>query len=244
MAGHSKWKTIKNRKGKEDARRGKIFTKMARMIMVAVKEGGPDPSYNAALQQAIDKAKAENMPNDNIDRAIKKAAGEGDGAHFEEVWYEGYGPEGIAVIVQTLTDNRNRTAPEIRHAFDKNGGNLGQTGSVMFLFERKGVLVCETEEGREEEILMQAIEAGAEDVISEDGIVEIYTEPTEFAKVRQELSGAGLTFERLDLSYLPLSTTAIEDEKSREAMFKLIDQLEENDDVQEVYHNWEVPETE
>lgn len=139
MAGHSKWNNIKNKKGKEDARRGQIFTKLSRMISVAVKEGGTDPSYNPALQSAIDKAKAENMPNDNIERAIKRAAGEDADTHYEEVWYEGYGPEGVAVIVQCLTDNRNRTAPDIRHAFDKYGGNLGQTGSVTFLFERKGV---------------------------------------------------------------------------------------------------------
>lgn len=153
MAGHSKWNNIKNKKGKEDARRGQIFTKLSRMISVAVKEGGTDPSYNPALQSAIDKAKAENMPNDNIERAIKRAAGEDADTHYEEVWYEGYGPEGVAVIVQCLTDNRNRTAPDIRHAFDKYGGNLGQTGSVTFLFERKGVLIADEKSMPEDDFL-------------------------------------------------------------------------------------------
>lgn len=241
MAGHSKWSNIKNKKGKEDARRGQVFTKLSRMISVAVKEGGTDPAYNAALQSAIDKAKAENMPNDNIERAIKKAAGEGQDTHFEEVWYEGYGPEGVAVIVQCLTDNRNRTAPDMRHAFDKYGGNLGQTGSVRFMFERKGVLIAADEGLDEETFFLQAIEAGAEDVVHEDGYFEVITEADDFNRVKQQLLADGINFERLDLSYLPTNLTVIQDEKNRSNMEKMIDLLEENDDVQEVYHNWDEP---
>ncbi len=244
MAGHSKWKTIKNKKGKEDAKRGKVFTKMSRMIAVAVKEGGADPAYNAALQSAIDKAKAENMPNENIDRAVKKAAGEASDTQFEEIWYEGYGPEGVAVIVQTLTDNRNRTAPDIRHAFDKYGGNMGQTGSVSFLFERKGVLVVEAEGHEEEEFMLTAIDAGAEDVIADDGYFEIRTAVEDFNAVKTALADTVKEFERLDLSYLPINTVKISDEANIKNMLKMIDALEENDDVQEVYHNWDEPEDE
>lgn len=244
MAGHSKWKTIKNRKGKEDAKRGKVFTKIARMIMVATKEGGADPAYNAALQSAIDKAKAENMPNDNIERAIKKGSGEGSDTQFEEIWYEGYGPEGVAVIVQTLTDNRNRTAPDVRHAFDKFGGNLGQTGSVSFLFERKGVMVVDGEGKDEDEFLLTAIDAGAEDVIVQDGFFEIRTASEDFAEVKRNLSGVVDSFESLDLSYIPINLVKLTDEQSIKNMERLIDALEENDDVQEVYHNWDEPEDE
>lgn len=242
MAGHSKWNNIKNKKGKEDAKRGQIFTKMSRMISVAVKEGGTDPAYNAALQTAIDKAKAENMPNDNIERAIKKAAGEGQDQQFEEIWYEGYGPEGVAVIVQCLTDNRNRTAPDIRHAFDKYGGNLGQTGSVRFMFERKGVLIAEDRVMDEEDFFLLAIDAGAQDVSHEEGYYEVLTETEDFSRVKQQLLEAGIEFERLDISYLPNTHAVIQDEKNRQNMEKMIDVLEDNDDVQEVYHNWEIPE--
>lgn len=242
MAGHSKWNNIKNKKEKEDAKRGQIFTKMSRMISVAVKEGGTDPAYNAALQTAIDKAKAENMPNDNIERAIKKAAGEGQDQQFEEIWYEGYGPEGVAVIVQCLTDNRNRTAPDIRHAFDKYGGNLGQTGSVRFMFERKGVLIAEDRVMDEEDFFLLAIDAGAQDVSHEEGYYEVLTETEDFSRVKQQLLEAGIEFERLDISYLPNTHAVIQDEKNRQNMEKMIDVLEDNDDVQEVYHNWEIPE--
>ena len=242
MAGHSKWNNIKNKKGKEDAKRGQIFTKMSRMISVAVKEGGTDPAYNAALQTAIDKAKAENMPNDNIERAIKKAAGEGQDQQFEEIWYEGYGPEGVAVIVQCLTDNRNRTAPDIRHAFDKYGGNLGQTGSVRFMFERKGVLIAEDRVMDEEDFCLLAIDAGAQDVSHEEGYYEVLTETEDFSRVKQQLLEAGIEFERLDISYQPNTHAVIQDEKNRQNMEKMIDVLEDNDDVQEVYHNWEIPE--
>lgn len=240
MSGHSKWHNIKNKKGKADAKRGKIFTKMARKIAVAVKEGGDDPDYNPALKAAIDSAKAENMPNDNIERAIKKAAGEGDSDNFESVTYEGYGPSGIAVMVQCLTDNRNRTAPEVRHAFDKNGGNLGTDGSVSFLFERKGQLGIEIKEGMDPEVVeMDAIEAGAEDIRTEDGGIEIITAPEDYQSVRKHLEEAGYEFVISEITYLPQTTTVLDDPEDRKKMNKLIDQLEESDDVQEVIHNWE-----
>ena len=240
MSGHSKWHNIKNKKGKADAKRGKIFTKMARKIAVAVKEGGDDPDYNPALKAAIDSAKAENMPNDNIERAIKKAAGEGDSDNFESVTYEGYGPSGIAVMVQCLTDNRNRTAPEVRQAFDKNGGNLGTDGSVSFLFERKGQLGIEIKEGVDPEVVeMDAIEAGAEDIRTEDGGIEIITAPEDYQSVRKNLEEAGYEFVISEITYLPQTTTVLDDPEDRKKMNKLIDQLEESDDVQEVIHNWE-----
>ncbi|MEJ8786011.1 YebC/PmpR family DNA-binding transcriptional regulator [Peptoniphilus sp. HCN-40583] len=240
MSGHSKWHNIKNKKGKADAKRGKIFTKMARKIAVAVKEGGDDPDYNPALKAAIDSAKAENMPNDNIERAIKKAAGEGDGGNFESITYEGYGPSGIAVMVQCLTDNRNRTAPDVRHAFDKHGGNLGTDGSVSFLFDRKGQLGIEIKEGMDPEVVeMDAIEAGAEDIRTEEGGIEIITSPEEYQTVRKNLEEAGYEFVISEITYLPQTTTVLEDPEDRKKMAKLIDQLEENDDVQEVIHNWE-----
>ena len=240
MSGHSKWHNIKNKKGKADAKRGKIFTKMARKIAVAVKEGGDDPDYNPALKAAIDSAKAENMPNDNIERAIKKAAGEGDDGNYESITYEGYGPSGIAVMVQCLTDNRNRTAPDVRHAFDKHGGNLGTDGSVSFLFDRKGQLGIEIKEGMDPEVVeMDAIEAGAEDIRTEDWGIEIITSPEDYQTVRKNLEEAGYEFVISEITYLPQTTTVLDDPEDRKKMAKLIDQLEENDDVQEVIHNWE-----
>ncbi|MDU7502364.1 MAG: YebC/PmpR family DNA-binding transcriptional regulator, partial [Finegoldia magna] len=175
MSGHNKWSKIKNKKGSEDARRGKVFTKMARAITVAVREGGADPEYNPSLKSVIEKARAENMPNDNIDRAIKKASGDGDSANYENIVYEGYGPEGVAVIVECLTDNRNRTASDVRHYFDKFGGNLGQNGSVSFMFQRKGLLLIEAESLDEEEVMMDSLDAGAEDFEADDGIFVINT---------------------------------------------------------------------
>ncbi|KGG79582.1 transcriptional regulator [Caloranaerobacter azorensis H53214] len=243
MAGHSKWANIKHRKGKQDAKRAKIFTKLTRAIIVAAREGGADPEYNAALKTAIEKAKAANMPNDNIERAIKKGAGELDGVNYEEITYEGYGPGGIAVLVEVLTDNRNRTASDIRHYFSKFGGNLGSTGCVSFMFDRKGVLIIEKEEGiDEEELMMQAIEAGAEDFITEEEYFEITTSPEDFATVRDSLKQAGYTFTTAEISFIPQNTTGLTDEEDIKNMTKLIDALEDNDDVQNVYHNWEMPE--
>ncbi len=195
MAGHSKWSNIKHKKGKEDAKRAKEFTKLGRSIMVAAREGGPDPEYNPALKAAIEKAKAANMPNDNIERAIKRGSGELEGGNFEEIVYEGYGPGGIAVFVSCLTDNRNRTASEVRHAFDKYGGNLGQTGCVSFMFDRKGLLVIDKKESiDEEELMLQAIDLGAEDFNSEDDFYEIITSPENFNQVRDALSSNGYEF--------------------------------------------------
>lgn len=245
MAGHSKWHNIKNKKGKEDAKRGKIFTKLARTIMVAVREGGPDPEFNPALKAAIDKAKAANMPNDNIERAIKRGAGETDGQNFEEIIYEGYGPAGIAVFVECLTDNRNRTAPEIRHAFDKAGGNLGQSGSVTFMFDRKGLIAIERDDSiDEDELTMLAIELGAEDFEAEEEGFEIITAPEDFDRVRNGLSEAGYKFAMAELTYIPQTTVTLTDPEDIKKMEKLIDMLEDNDDVQAVHHNWEMPEEE
>lgn len=245
MAGHSKWNNIKNKKGKEDAKRAKIFTKLGRYIMVAAKEGGSDPDYNPALKAAIEKAKAENMPNDNIDRAIKKGAGELGADNFEEIIYEGYGPSGIAVFVESLTDNRNRTAPEIRHAFDKCGGNMGQSGSVTFMFDRKGVIAIErTDSIDEDELTMMAIELGAEDFESEEEGFEIITAIEDFNNVRNGLSEAGYEFAMAELTYIPQTTVELTNPDDIKNMEKLIDMLEDNDDVQAVHHNWEMPEEE
>ncbi|NLV89411.1 MAG: YebC/PmpR family DNA-binding transcriptional regulator [Tissierellia bacterium] len=245
MAGHSKWNNIKHKKGKEDAKRAKIFTKLGRYIMVAAREGGPDPDFNPALKAAIEKAKAANMPNDNIERAIKKGSGELGSDSFEEIIYEGYGPGGIAVFVQCLTDNRNRTASDIRHAFDKNGGNLGQTGCVTFMFDKKGVIAIErTDSIDEDELTMLAIDLGAEDFTSEEEGFEIITTPDDFNDVRDGLAQNGYTFAMAELSYIPQNTVKLTDPEDIKNMEKLIDMLEDNDDVQEVYHNWEMPEEE
>lgn len=245
MAGHSKWNNIKNKKGKEDAKRAKIFTKLGRYIMVAAKEGGPDPDYNPALKAAIDKAKAENMPNDNIERAIKKGSGELGADNFEEIIYEGYGPGGIAVFAECLTDNRNRTAPDVRHAFDKGGGNMGQSGCVTFMFDKKGMLAIErTDSIDEDELTMLAIDLGAEDFISEDEGFEVITSPEDFNTVKDGLKEAGYEFAVAELTYIPQNTVALTNPDDIKNMQKLIDMLEDNDDVQEVYHNWEMPEEE
>lgn len=242
MAGHSKWSNIKHKKGKEDAKRAKEFTKLGRSIMVAAREGGPDPEYNPALKAAIEKAKAANMPNDNIERAIKRGSGELEGGNFEEIVYEGYGPGGIAVFVSCLTDNRNRTASEVRHAFDKYGGNLGQTGCVSFMFDRKGLLVIDKKESiDEEELMLQAIDLGAEDFNSEDDFYEIITSPEKFNQVRDALSSNGYEFSMAELAFLPQNTSELKDEEDIKNMVKLIEMLEDNDDVQNVYHNWEIP---
>lgn len=241
MSGHSKWSTIKHKKGKEDARRGKVFTKLARYIMVAVKDGGADPDYNPSLKAAIDKAKAENMPNDNIDRAIKKGAGEMGADIFEEIIYEGYGPSGVAVIVNCLTDNRNRTASDVRHAFDKFGGNLGQSGSVAFMFERKGLIAIErTDDMDEDELTMLAIELGAEDFSADEEGFEIITNTSDFNTIRDGLQNSGYSFAAAELTYVPLTYASLESENDIKNIEKMIDMLEENDDVQDVYHNWEM----
>ena len=232
--------TIIQRKGKQDAKKAKEFTKLGRYIMVAAKEGGADPEYNAALKSAIEKAKAANMPNDNIDRAVKKGAGDSDGAVFTELTYEGYGPGGVAVLVECLTDNTNRTAADVRSYFVKGKGNLGTNGCVSFMFDHKGVLVIDKKDGMDdEEIEMAAIEAGAEDFSIEEDHYEIYTEISDFAGVRDALSTQGFEFSMAELRYLPQTMTALSGEDDIKFMTKLIDLLEDNDDVQNVYHNWE-----
>ena len=245
MSGHSKWATIKRKKGAIDAKRGKIFTKIGREIMVAVKEGGPDPDSNSKLRDVIAKAKANNMPNDNITRSIKKASGEGSTSEYFEMVYEGYGPNGIAVMVETLTDNKNRTAGDLRHYFDKNGGNLGQNGCVSFMFDRKGLIVIEKADGIDEDtLMMDALEAGADDFNVEDECYEVMTSVESFSQVRETLEGAGYSFVQAEINYIPQTTTVLDDPESVTKMEKLIDMLEENDDVQNVYHTWEMPEDE
>lgn len=244
MSGHSKWHNIKQKKGKEDAKRGRIFTKLGKYIMVAVKEGGPDPDYNPQLKVAIDKAKAENMPNDNIERAIKKGSGADSAETYEEITYEGYGPSGIAVLVECLTDNRNRTAPDVRHAFDKYGGNLGTTGSVAFMFDKKGQIVVLSEGVDGDELMMIAIEAGAEDVIESEDAYEVLTAAEDYHKVRGALEEAGYEFVQSEITYIPQNYTKLTDPEDIKNMSKMIDMLEDNDDVQEVYTNWDRPEEE
>ena len=238
MAGHNKWSKIKNKKGKEDSKRAKEFTKLGRALMVAAKTGGDNPDYNASLKTAIEKAKAINMPNDNIMRAIKKGASSNEGDNFEQVTYEGYGPSGIAVIVECLTDNRNRTAPDIRHAFDKFGGNLGTTGSVSFMFDHLGVIIIDESKYDSDTVIMDAMETDITDAKSEDGFIEIYTSIEDFNTVKEFLQEKDYEFVDSDIMYIPTNYQEI-DEEAANKMEKLIDMLEENDDVQNVYHNWD-----
>lgn len=239
MSGHSKWKTIKAKKGKEDQRRASVFTKLARYITVAVKEGGSNPEFNPSLKSAIEKAKAENMPNDNIERAIKKGeGGEGD-ANYENVTYEGYGIGGVAVIVDCLTDNRNRTASDVRHAFDKHGGNLGTTGCVSYLFDKKGFIAIENDGSVDEDTLtMDAIDLGAEDFKSYEEGYEIYTSVEDFNQVVEGLKDRGYKLSDFDLSNIPQTTVKLDEEQAIK-FEKMVDDLEESDDVQSVSHNLE-----
>ena len=244
MSGHSKWNNIKRKKEKTDGQRAKIFTKIARELAVAVKEGGSaDPASNSKLKDVIAKAKASNVPNDNIDRAIKKAAS-GGGENYEALRYEGYGPSGIAVIVETLTDNRNRTAGDLRHYFDKFGGNMGQTGCVAFMFNQKGVLAVEAEGLDEDQVMEDALEAGAADFASDGDVFEITTEPDDFSAVRDALEAKGYTFVSAEVEMVPDVYSEIADPDLVVKMEKLLDALEDNDDVQSVWHNWERPEEE
>lgn len=238
MSGHSKWHNIQAKKGKADAARGKIFTKLGRELLIATKEGGPDPAGNSKLKAVIAKCKAANMPNDTINNAIKKASTSNE--NYEEIVYEGYGPNGVAVIVEANTDNKNRTAADVRHVFDKAGGNLGTSGCVSYMFNKKGVIVIEKENCAldEEELMMIALDAGAEDITSDDEIFEITTEPSNFSEVREKLEEQGLTFVEAEVQMIP-TTTVVLDEKGQEKMERLIDNLDELDDVMNVYHNWE-----
>ncbi|MBR3763790.1 MAG: YebC/PmpR family DNA-binding transcriptional regulator [Clostridia bacterium] len=243
MSGHSKWHNIQAKKGKADAARGAIFTKIGREIAIAVRAGGPNPDNNTKLRDIIAKAKANNMPNDNIKRSIQKASGELSNVVYEEITYEGYAPGGVAVIVTTITDNRNRTASDVRHCFAKNGGNMGTTGSVSFMFDEKGVLVVEKAPGMdEEELMMMALDAGAEDMTAEDDVFEITTAPNDFSAVREALEAQGITFLSAEVGMIPQNTVAINDEDTLKSITKMLEMLEENDDVQNVYHNAELPE--
>ncbi len=238
MAGHSKWNNIKRRKGAQDAKRGKLFMKLAREIFMAAKEGGGDQEMNSNLRLAVDKAKSNNMPNDNIDRAIKKATGDLDGVNYEEFTYEGYGPGGVAVMVKVLTDNKNRTAADVRHAFNKNDGNLGENGCVSFMFERKGYLVIDRQstEADEDDLMLKVIEAGAEEMETGEDQFEIFTAPEDFTEVKASLEKDGYTFQTSEVTMFPSTYTPL-DKEGVEKMLKLIDMLEDHDDVQDIYHN-------
>jgi YebC/PmpR family DNA-binding regulatory protein len=243
MSGHSKWHNIQAKKGKADAQRGAVFTKIGREIAIAVREGGANPESNGKLRDIIAKAKANNMPNDNIQRSIKKASGELSNVVYEEITYEGYAPGGVAVIVDTISDNRNRTASDVRHCFAKYGGNLGTTGSVGFMFDERGVLVIEREPGSDEdEMMMIALDAGAEDVKVDEDVYEILTAPNDFSTVRENLEKQGYSFLSAEVQKIPQNTVAVTDPDTILKIQKMLDLLEENDDVQNVYHNADLPE--
>lgn len=233
---------IEARKGKQDAQRANVFTKHARAISVAAREGGGDPEYNASLKTAIAKAKADNMPNDNIDRAIKKGVGGGDGENYESITYEGYGPGGVAIIVETLTDNKNRTAGNVRYYFDKNNGNLGTPGCVSFMFDRKGQIFISDEKAEEDSLMEAALDLGAEDFVTDEGGFEILTSPEDFNTVRDGLESAGYEFLQADVKLIPQTTSEVTDPAQIKSLEKLLDLLEEDDDVQNVHHNWEMTE--
>lgn len=240
MSGHSKWHNIQAKKGKADAARGKVFTKLGRELLMAVKQGGPDPVGNSKLKDVISKCKANNMPNDTINNAIKKAAGAGNSENYEEITYEGYGPNGVAIIVNASTDNKNRTAADVRHVFDKAGGNLGTSGCVSYMFNKKGVIVIDKTKTNlsEDELMLLAIDNGAEDFNVEEECYEITTEPSDFTQVREALEAEGIEFVEAEVQMIPTTYIAL-DEKASERMQRLIDNLEDLDDVMDVYHNWE-----
>ncbi len=243
MSGHSKFANIKHKKEKTDAARGRIFTKLGREIAVAVKEGGASLDGNSRLRDVVAKCKANNMPNDTITRSIKKAAGEGANVNYESITYEGYGPGGTAVMVECLTDNKNRTASDVRHAFSKNGGNLGTNGCVSYMFDKKGEIVIEMKPGMDEDEMMeQALEAGADDMVVEEDSFVIYTAPEAFSEVREALEAAGLEMVEAEIRQIPQNMAEIKDEEQQEQMEQLLDMLEDNDDVQNVWHNWDAEE--
>lgn len=242
MAGHSKWANIKHRKGREDAKRGKIFSKFSKKITLAAKNGGGDPEMNAELRMLIQKAKESNMPNDNIDRAIKKGTGELEGVNYEEIIYEGYGPCGTAVYLELMTDNRNRTAAEIRHLLSKHGGNLGETGCVAWMFERKGTLILDqSEQGFDsDELMMAALDAGAEDIEIEEGVATVYTNPSDWMEVQNNLAEAGYKVSDSSVGMIPSNVVPIDNVEDAKKVLKLMDILEDHDDVQEVYSNFDI----
>ena len=243
MSGHSKWSSIKHKKGAADAKRGKLFSKLSRAIIVAAKEGGPDPANNLALQNAIEKARSYSMPKDTIERAIARGAGtDADAAVYETVIYEGYGPEGVAVLVEALTDNRNRTASDVRHLFTKYGGNLGTTGAVAWLFERRGVVLVPADGVDEDELTLAAAEGGAEDVDLDGTTYLVSAAPEALSAVRTAIESAGFAIDAADLSMVPKTTVAIEEESTAKKVVRLVEGLEESDDVQDVYANFDIPE--
>jgi len=241
VSGHSKWSTIKRKKGALDAKRGQIFTRLIKEITVAARMGGGDPDANPRLRSAIASAKAENMPKDNIDRAIKKGTGELEGAVYEEITYEGYGPGGVAVLVDCMTDNKNRTVADIRHYFSKSGGNLGESGCVAWMFDKKGTILVDKETIEEDELLDKALEAGAEDVVEEDNVFQVVTAPDDFESVREALEADGVKFIEATVSMVPQNTIDVSEEKTAKQILKLLESLEDHDDVQNVYANFDIP---
>ncbi|HDZ23072.1 MAG TPA: YebC/PmpR family DNA-binding transcriptional regulator [Desulfobacteraceae bacterium] len=240
MSGHSKWSSIKHKKGAADAKRGKIFTRLIREITVAARMGGGDPTGNPRLRSAIAAAKAENMPKENIERAIKKGTGELEGTSYEESSYEGYGPGGVAVLVDCLTDNKNRTVAEVKHAFERHGGNLGEPGCVAWMFDKKGLIVIEKEQVDEEKLLDLALEAGAEDVNDEESEFEVITDPADFEGVKEVIEGADIPYTLAEISMIPKNTVKLEGKKAQQ-MLNLMQALEDNDDVSNVYANFDIP---
>ncbi len=244
MSGHSKWNNIKRKKEKTDAKKAKIFTRIGRELTMAVKAGGADPSVNSKLRDVVAKAKANNVPNDNIDRIIKKAAGDANSANYEEIIYEGYGPNGIAVVVEAFTDNRNRTAGDVRHYFDKFGGNMGQPGSVMFMFERKGIITIDGDGLSEDKVMEDVLEAGADDFTFDGEVYEVSCEPNDFDAVCDALKEKGYDFINNEVAYIPATKSEADDPETAEKMTKMLDMFDENDDIQAVWTNWEPKEDE
>ena len=243
MSGHSKWSTIKHKKGAADAKRGKLFTKLSKAIIVAAKEGGPDPGGNLSLQNAIEKARSYSMPKDTIERAIARGAGtDADAAAYETIVYEGYGPEGVAVLVEALTDNRNRTASDVRHLFSKHGGNLGTTGAVAWLFERRGVVLVQAGLVDEDDLMLAAADGGADDVDRDGSVFQVSSAPEALSAVREAIEAAGIEVQSAELTMVPKTTVAVAEESAAKKLIRLIEALEENDDVQEVSANFDIPE--
>jgi YebC/PmpR family DNA-binding regulatory protein len=243
VSGHSKWSSIKHKKGAADAKRGKLFSKLTRAIIVAARDGGPDPDGNVALANAIDKARENSMPKDNIERAIARGSGAaGDAEAYEQITYEGYGPGGIAILVDAVTDNRNRTAAEVRHIFAKNDGNLGSSGSVAWLFERRGVVLVDADGVEEDELTLAAADGGAEDVVLEGSTFQVVCVPDDLPAVRRALEEAGIAYESADATMLPKTTVEVADEATARKILRLMDALDDNDDVQEAYSNFDIPE--
>jgi YebC/PmpR family DNA-binding regulatory protein len=243
VSGHSKWSTIKHKKGAADAKRGQLFSKLSRAIIVAAQEGGPDPAGNLSLQNAIEKAKSYSMPKDTIERAIARGAGtDADAAAYETIVYEGYGPEGVAVLVEALTDNRNRTASDVRHLFTKHGGNLGTTGAVAWLFERRGIVLVEGDGVDEDELTLAAAEGGADDVERDGSVFQVSAPPEALAAVREAIEAAGIDVQSAELTMVPKTTVAVAEESSAKKLIRLIEALEDNDDVQDVSANFDIPE--